>query len=192
MLEDDVNHVKGIAFLGMIEAFRRLKGEGAGERLLASLSPELRDLLGRGLLTDSGWYPIRWYRGLLASMQKVAAGGHEVVWEASRAAAANDLSSGAYKYIVKVLTPEWLVQRGVTLFQSYYKKGEALCTIVGPRHGVVVFEGCVGFDRAMWEDLLGGCAGIFEAAGAKDVHELSRKGGGDGDERIEVNFSWSE
>jgi hypothetical protein len=124
-------------------------------------------------------------------MQKVSRKGSAVVREAARAAVARDLSSGVYKYVVRLLTPEWLVRRSVYLFGSYYRNGEALCTITGARQGRMSFKKCVSFDRALWEDITGGCIGILEAAGAKSVHEHDRQGGGDGDDWMDVGFIWS-
>ena len=48
------------------------------------------------------------------------------------------------------------------------------------------YRGCVGFDRVLWENVLGGATAVLEAGGAKDVRVKAVRGGGDGDEEMEM------
>jgi hypothetical protein len=189
---EDVNYLKGVAVLGMLESVRRLRGAAVADGAIETLNPELRDLLRRNLLTKSGWYPVTWYRELLAALQQVARGGVEVVREASRAAVQHDLQHGIYKVVVRVLSPEWLMRMTPQVFRSYYRNGSCTVTVAkGSGHGgSVSFAGCSGFDAAMWEDLVGGCLGLLDAAGAKNARVGGRRGGRGGDDALTIDLVW--
>jgi hypothetical protein len=192
VIQNDVNSMKGVAFIGMLEAVRRDCGQDAGDRALALLDPELQDLMRRGLLTKSGWYPVTWYRELLAALQKGSGRGVGVIRQASRAAVVHDLHSGIYKVVVKVLSPAWLIRMTPQVFHSYYRYGDCEVSLSssGAHAGTVAFEHCPGFDAAMWEDLIGGCLGMLEAAGAKNAKEAGREGGRTDDSSMIVDLRW--
>lgn len=192
MIDDDVNYLKGVAFLGMLESFKRLRGAAVADTAVAAVRPELGDLLRRGLLTKSGWYPVTWYRELLAALQQAAGGGVEVLREASRAAVQHDLQQGIYRVVTKLLSPEWLMRVTPQVYRSYYRHGSCTVSVAkgGGHAGAVNFAACPGFDAAMWEDLLGGCLGILDAAGAKNARVGGRRGGRGGDEAMVVDLVW--
>jgi hypothetical protein len=190
VVREDINQMKGVAFLGMLAAVRRDLGEPVAARVVSSLNEEMRRLLENQLFTKSGWFPVSWYRELLGSLQDVA--GADAVRECSRAAVVHDLQSGIYKLVTKVLSPRWLIQSTPKVFNSYYRKGKCVVELSKTEQnvGTVSFHGCPGFDGPMWEDLAGGCLGMLEAAGAKNAHETRRDGGRDGDEFMVLELRW--
>lgn len=181
--------IKGISFRSFLDALRSLRGPEVVERVMDALPAEVRDALRFGKVVSGGWYPLGWYRELHAATMQVTEGGLEVIHDVSRLATRNDFK-GVYRVIALVLSPESLMAVSSRAFSSYFnaatfemletRKGFARARITAP-----------GFNRAMWTDVMAGCEGVLEAAGAKGASVTAGSGGGERDEVTEVNARWT-
>ncbi len=61
---------------------------------------------------------------------------------------------------------------------------------VKPGSALVDYTGCYGFDRSVWEDLLGGAQAGFEATGAKGMLVRILEGGRDGCDSMLASIIW--
>jgi hypothetical protein len=192
VIKNDENELKGVAFLGMLAAARHHLGDPVVAQVVSSLNREMRELIESDLFTKSGWFPVTWYREMLGCIKEAA--GPNAVRESSRAAVIHDLQSGIYKLVSKILSPSWLLKNTPKVFNSYYRKGTCVVELSDTeKHtGTIRFGDCAGFNDSMWEDLAGGCFGVLEAAGAKNVQEAHRTGGQNGDESMVLVLRWEQ
>jgi hypothetical protein len=88
----------------------------------------------------------------------------ELVRALSRDAMLHDFR-GIYRLLTFVLSPAFIMRRSPPLFGRYY-------------------------DRVLWENVLGGATAVLEAGGAKDVRIKAVRGGGDGDQELDMIGEW--
>jgi len=96
-----------------------------------------------------------------------------------------DLSGGVYSVFLRIVSPAFLIAGAARLFNRYYEQGTMI--IVASRPGFVHarFRDCAGFDRNIWQDMLGGCEGALVAARAEGVRIRMLEDGSDGDDHAE-------
>jgi hypothetical protein len=174
----------------LIAGLARLEGPEAVAKMIPLLPAELGRAVKLNSFLSGGWYPIEDYRLLHAAMQKVTGRGPDISYQVGKDATLEDFR-GIYRILTFVLSPEFLMKRSGPLFNRYYDTGKL--TILEAKRGMgrAHFTGCTGFNRALWEDTIGGTMGILEACGAKDVAWNRLEGGGDGDDHLLLTATWS-
>jgi hypothetical protein len=184
------NRVRGVAFGTFEDVMRSTKGEEMFARLLDHEAvAEFADTLRKGLVVKSAWYPIAWYRALHRAARDVTVD-PSFARAVGRISTRDDLTGGFLKFVVRMLSPQTLVKVSSTVFNRYYETGRM--QIIEARDGYTRarWTGCRGFDHAIWEDVLGGCEGGLEAAGATNLRGRIVSGGRDGDDDAECDVSW--
>jgi hypothetical protein len=182
--------VKGITFRGLVGSIRRTLGEPTLERVLARLPPELaKTIRSQDGYISNVWYPLADYRALHAAVRSVTGKGPELARELSRQATLDDFR-GFYRVLLSVLSPEFLLRRSPLLFSRFFDTGKMEVTRAETGRADAYFSGCVGFDRNIWEDAIGGCVAVLELCGAKDVQIRVDDGGEDGDEKLLGIATW--
>jgi hypothetical protein len=181
--------VKGIAFRSLLSAVPRVCGPTVIEQTL----PLLPDLVSRairhhGFLTG-GWYPLAHYRALHGAIGRVDGRGYELARVLGRDATLDDFR-GVYRVLTFVLSPEFLMRRAPGLFNRYYDTGSLSVPIARRGYAEANFHGCTGFDRTLWEVVIGGAIAGLEACGARDVQVEIRAGGGDGEDFLRGTCTW--
>lgn len=167
-----------------------MRGPGANARVMAALSPSLEASLRTGRMQAEKWYPIERYRELLATVRGATGEGSDLIrsigFECSRA----DLS-GMYKFFGRLLRPQTLFSGAMRLFKSYYDTGEVW--VVAASHGAAhaLWKECHGFDENMWLEVVGSCAAILEAGGARNVELHVVNGGKRHDSHMELKATWT-
>lgn len=169
-------NVKGVAFRSVLAVLADQHGDAIVEKVLADAGPEVGETL-RYRIVQTGWYPISLYRALWASILRCTGGDYDVVRRIGAGAIRRDVT-GVYRMIFKVLSPETVLGLSGKLFGNYYDTGTL--TVVDRKHGSAraVYEGCKGFDRAMWEELVGSALELIAIGGGKNVRVAIEKGGG--------------
>jgi hypothetical protein len=177
--------VKGLAFLGILKAAERLHGAPVLEAIKKELPAPLT-----GLLVTGNWYPIDLYRELLTVTSKVLGHGPAAIRAVSREATLQDFR-GIYRVLTFVLSPEFLMKRAPGMFNRYYDTGKL--EILEARDGLVraQYTECAGFNRLMWEDVIGGSAGVLEACGGRDIQVHIARGGSDDDAHLQIDATWT-
>lgn len=182
--------VKGINFRGMLDAVEGLYGAQAQREAIAACSTELSHQIRHGGITPAGWYPIASYREMLHAIVRVLPGESQVPHQCARWAIQRDLS-GIYRVLLFLLTPESIINKAPRVVRQYWRGGKMEVFEARPGMGWARFDGWLGFDQNVWEDVLGGVEGALEAAGARNVRFQVLAGGGDGDDVCEFAARWT-
>ncbi len=167
--------VKGVAFRSVLAVAVELHGEAKVEQAMASLAPEDAEAL-RYRVVHTGWYPISLYRKLWSALLTTLGGGYETARTIGAGALRRDVT-GVYRMLFKVLSPETVLSLSGRFFNNYYDTGTL--HIRDQKHGSAraVYEGCVGFDKAMWEELVGSSLEMIRIGGGKNVRATIERGG---------------
>lgn len=179
--------MKGLAFRSAMRAVATLRGEDAVVEARGHMPAEVADALRLGTIVATGWYPIAWYREMFGGIVRATSADlpRQVGAEAIRA----DLAS-VHKALLRLLSPQTVYSLSNRMFTNYYDTGTVttLETRPGFLHGRA--SGCAGWDRNMWQELVGATERILEIAGARHVRIRVVRGGGDGDELCEIEARW--
>lgn len=187
--EEDEPRVRGVPILSLLGAVRTLAGYDAVNRMMGVLPVGLRDAVGHRQLVSKEWYPLGWYRALHAAAQKATGRGRELAKLIGRETTRADFS-GVNRVFLLVMSPQALIAKAPKVFEQYFTEG----TIVTPevRAGFTRLEwrGCAGFDRNVWDDMVGSVEALIELAGGRDVRVEVLSGGEDGDADTVMAVTW--
>jgi hypothetical protein len=184
----DGPRVKGLAFRGILRSLERLHGAERLADLKKVLPPELGRLIEYQAVVTGNWYPLSHYATLLHGIEKVL-GRDNCIAELSRESTLEDFR-GIYKILTFVLSPETLIKRAPGLWGRYYDTGTL--SVPEARAGFcrASYQGCIGFDRTLWQDVFAGGIGLLEACGAENITLKAESGGGDGDAFANITARW--
>ncbi len=179
------NRCKGTNFLDFLRILRQEGGEAREAECLTRLGEEARRALRYGAIVRGGWYPIAWYRDLHATAQAIGMG-PGFPRTVGRVSTLQDLSGGIYSAFLRIVSPAFIISGSARLFNRYYESGTM--RVEESREGYVRVrcDGCHGFDRNIWQDVLGGCEGALEAARARELRIRIAEGGGDGEAQAAI------
>jgi hypothetical protein len=180
---------KGVAFRGLIGALERLHGEPAVTRLVELLPATLANAVRFGKFVSGGWYPLSDYRLLHATAARAVGAGPGLSRAIGREATLDDFR-GVYRVLTFVLSPEFLIRRSPALWNRYFSVGRLKIPEAKQGAARAEFTGCVGFDYNLWDGALGGCIGVLESCGARDVQITIVGGGSDHDDHLTANATW--
>jgi hypothetical protein len=183
-------NVKGLAFRSVMRSLEHLRGQETTNAVIDSLPRELREGLRYGTIIASGWYPIDWYRTVLASIVTTTGDGERVVKAIGRESTRLDLT-GVYKLVYKLLSPETLLTLTSRMFSNYYDTGKLEAQDARKGHVRMCWSGCKGFDRNMWIELMGSSEMMLKLAGATNIRLHAIAGGGPEDDHFELQGLWT-
>jgi hypothetical protein len=181
---------KGLSLRNYPKVLGELHGPYAVDHMMTLLPGEVREALVRGTIVAGGWYPVQWKCALHDAGRK-ATGEPGLAWSMGREMTLRDLR-GIYRTFVRVVSPRFVLSFGAQLFSSYARPGSM--RVLESRKGFVrvAFEGCEGFSRDLWQDVLGGCEGALVAAGANTVRLRVESGGREGSSSAQCVAWWTE
>jgi hypothetical protein len=181
--------VKGVGLRSTLASIQRLLGDAVLKQTIAQLPSELAKAIQADTIYTGVWYPLANIRQLYSAVLRVTRRGPELARALGYDATRDDFR-GIYRVLVAVVSPEFLIKRTPVFFKRYYTVGAA--KVLRAKNGAAdaIFSGCVGFDRNLWEGILGGSTAVLEACDAKDVQLLITDGGRDGDENMTVRATW--
>jgi hypothetical protein len=181
--------VKGIAFRGVLDSLERLH-PGATGKMLSRLDEDTAEAVRHDRFLTSGWYPVEQYKQVYTAAMQAVGRGPELGRELGRDATLNDFR-GIYRLFTLVLSPEFLMKRAPPIFNRYYDTGKLELKTVQRGLAEARYSGCPGFDRLLWEDVIGGTIAILEVAGAREVRVECLEGGGDHDAECALRVRWT-
>src|SRR6266513_1975023 len=169
------SEIKGLSLRNYPIVLRAMRGDEVADRLLASLSTELRRGLEMGTIIAGGWYPVAYKRELHRVGAKVTGepGFARII---SNEMTKRDLR-GIYRTFLRIARPRFVLSLASRIFSTYFRPG--MMRVVERRAGFVTAQlsDCFGFDANMWQDVFGGCEATLELAGAKTVRMRITDGG---------------
>lgn len=186
------NRCKGVCFHAYRDLTLRHHGETGFEQVLGGLSSDLRTQLSYGGIVKGGWYPLAWYLELHATCRQRLGLGLSWPRQIGRESTLEDLSSGVLQLLVKVLSPESLIRQGGSVFNRYYERGTLRVDSPQPGRAVCRFEGCVGFDENLWQDVLGGIEGAMVSCQVRNLRIHTAEGARSGDANALFELFWSK
>jgi hypothetical protein len=181
--------IKGVGVRGLLTAVNHLYGSDTYLLMINETHAELQRAVRNNAILPSGWYPLWYYRELHRATQVVTKGGPEIARAIGRQATHDDFR-GVYRVLTFILSPQSLIRRAPGIFNRYYDTGrlEVPRAIHGSAHAR--FSGCAGFNRDLWEDTVGGCTGVLEVCGGRNVEIKLISGGQDNDDGCEFEAVW--
>jgi hypothetical protein len=184
---------KGAAILGMIESLKKAKGSQMVDALMAELPEELREKLKHRSIVQSGWYPLDWLLQVLAAIKKVTGGNSEILREIAHLTITEALTKGVYKYARLILSRKSILKRAPFFFNSYVYDAIMKITEVSNTRGRLRCAKCTGFNKDMWDAVIGSVKAVIEVHNGQVNSIVVRAGGGDGDDMIdlEMGLSWN-
>ncbi|MFO0564746.1 MAG: hypothetical protein U0263_03740 [Polyangiaceae bacterium] len=156
--------------------------------VLEKMPTESGQALRYGEVIASGWYPVGWYRELFGASVEVSGNIH-IAREIGRASIRREIN-GVHRMLFRILSVETLQKQGARFFQSYFRPTEVRVTRVGDRQALIHYSNCHGFDRNLWLEQVGCIEELLTQAGTELPRVRILAGGGDGDERCEVETRW--
>jgi hypothetical protein len=184
-----VGEMKGLSLRNYPRVLADLRGQRTVNDMLALLPSDLRGALTGGVIMASGWYPVAW-KCALHEAGKRATGEANLAWMMGHEMTVRDLR-GVYRAFVRVVSPRFVLSLGAQLFSSYLRPGNM--RVLESRKGFVrvAFDGCQGFSRDLWQDVLGGCEGALSVAGARLIRLHVEAGARDGDTTARAVAWWN-
>lgn len=176
--------VKGTVFAGLLRATTKV-----GVRL-----PRPGDVsagLGQALATRdffaTSWYPVEWYRELLAHLLQASdpATLREIVQASTR-----DNISTVHRLLMRAFSPDTLLRQSARLFSTFFD-AELSCKMVGPGLTQVEWRGCHGFDKTCWNAQIHTVEELVAMTGARLWRRTVLSGGGDKDASLLLELHWS-
>lgn len=178
---------KGINFRSLVIACQRLLGQSVVDKMVSLLPNDLARQVQSNSFITGHWYPLSDYRTLHGVAQTASGRGIELARAIGYEAARDDFR-GIYRVLTFVLSPEFVIKRTPSIWSRYYDVGEvSVEASAGRAHGH--FRSAAGFDRVLWQDVMGGIGGILEACGGKGAEVQLVSGGGDED-HLEIEVRW--
>jgi hypothetical protein len=168
--------VKGVMFRTVLSLAEAKLGGAGLARIHETVPDDLAAALHYNRIVPSGWYSVVWFRGLLSSSCNVAGGSPSFVRDLGREGLHVEFNS-VYRAVMRLLKPESLLNTGLTHFSRMYSVGKASPVEFRTGYARIVWSECAGFDRHIWEYILGACTGMIELTGGADIQIRIVKGG---------------
>lgn len=179
--------MKGQALVAFERTLLELKGAAAMDALAPHLPPEVERAMRSREVLPVGWYPIEWFAALHTAGQKLH--GASISREIGRAATRHDVTT-LYRFILRFMSPDTLVNQMGRIFRMVVDTGEAVVEESRSGTARVRFSGCHGATRGTWEDMVGSTEVLIELCGGRDVTGRVVDGGGDGEGSMTCVFTW--
>jgi predicted hydrocarbon binding protein len=167
-------HVKGIALLQTLEFAEHKFGPGTKQRLLAALPPSRRLTLGE-LILPIQWYDMASFVDLLNALDReLGAGDGSLIFERGYWDA-GQIMNGTLRLLLKMLSPEWLLEKGTRIWNSFQDSGR--WEVVKREHGAVTATlrdlGMV--DAAICANTRGWISGLLALCRCKQISVVEKE-----------------
>lgn len=180
---------KGVMLRNRVDLVGSLRGEQALAKTFDLLPREIADALRYKSVTATAWYPIAWLREVHAAAAQATSSGPELARTLGREGAKKNFTT-IHRTLLPLLSPTSIVERSPRVLRTYFDGGEIRILESSAASVTSRWSGCRGFDRNIWESMLGGCEAALSIARAKDVRVRLVKGGGDGASEAEITAFW--
>lgn len=158
--------LKGSAYLSTLNFIDTRFGAAAKERVLARLSDEDRAVLGHMVLPIQ-WYPLAPFPRLLRAMdEEVGKGDLSLVTERGVWAAVQDMRT-VHKVLLKLVTAQWVVEKGMKLWPNFHTSGRWESKRAGDHGARATLHDLGVVDEAMCATLKGWIVGLLQLAGKR-------------------------
>ena len=158
--------LKGSAYLSTLKFIEAHFGVAAKDRVLARMSDEDRAVLGQ-LMLPIQWYPLAPFPRLLRAMDaEVGRGDLSLVTERGAWAAVQDMRT-VHRVLLKLVTPQWVIDKGMKLWPNFHTSGRWEAKRVGDKGARALLHDLGVVDEAMCATLKGWIQGLLQLAGIR-------------------------
>jgi hypothetical protein len=178
---------KGVMLRNRLELVGALHGESALERTLEQLPAELASALRYRSIVATGWYPVAWLRELHDAAASATGLGPELARQLGYEGAIKNFTT-IHRLLLSASSPSAVISRSPRVLRTYFDGGAIELLESTPGMNVSRWVDCFGFDRNIWESMLGGCEAALALSRAKDVRIRFRSGGGASSEAEVIAF----
>ena len=169
---------KGSGFTSAVSVLRKMLPVEALERVLEPLSPETAELVRHPPLPVA-WIGVHHFPELVRSVRAHGFGSDEKKFEEwGRQAMLADLR-GIYKMFIRFLSPQFVIERGAKLWQTYTRnQGSVRALADGDSGALVTYEGLPHelVSPEFWAYQRGVLLGVMEATGMKSIGVVTLAG----------------
>jgi len=169
---------KGSGFASAVMVLRKMVPVETLERILATLSPETAELVRHPPLPVA-WIAVHHFPELSRAVRTHAFGSDEKKFEEwGRQAMLADLR-GIYKMFIRFLSPQFVIERGAKLWQTYTRnQGSVRALADGDSGALVTYEGLPHelVSPEFWAYPRGVLLGVMEATGMKSIGVVTLAG----------------
>lgn len=161
------NQIRGQSFRSVLDACDEVIGPGARNRVIASLSKDLREACLYGAIVSGGWYSIDWYLELIRAIRLDAPTIANVGRRIAHVSARED-AKGVYKFILRLTTPSFVLTHLGRVMGTFIRHSDF--DIIERQPGLVRGQVLIpGANSDMWEDFAGAAEAILTIAGAQNI-----------------------
>jgi hypothetical protein len=182
---------KGSAFISALGALKKMVPPATFEAMLPRLPPDVADLVRKPPLPVA-WVPSEiWFGLIYGAYEHLFNRDEQKLFELGRVALLSDLR-GVYKVFVKLLSPQFVIDRGTRLWDTYARNsGHLRAEPVGDKACDVFYQNLPkGLIRPeYWSYQRGAVAAAIEATGMKGIEVVVLAGGGSSNQAI-LRCSW--
>ena len=178
---------KGSNITAMVAAIESVRGAELREKIIADVPGQGGDEIRAKSVIAAGWYPIGWYRDLLATIVKHADGA--LVRQLGRASTRANVST-IHKIFMRMISPHTLIKQGGRLFSSYFEGASVTIENVEGQTERIAWSDCHGFDRNCWQDQIGSTEELVTMSGAQVLRTKIVSGGQDRDAKMTIELTW--
>lgn len=158
--------LKGSAYLSTLAFIDTHYGAAARERVLGRLPAEDRAVLGSSPLAIQ-WYPLDPFPRLLRAMDaELGRGDLTLVTQRGTWAAMQDMRT-VHRVLLKLVTPSWVVEKGMKLWPNFHTSGRWESKRNGDKGARALLHDLGVVDEAMCATLKGWIIGLLTLAGTK-------------------------
>jgi hypothetical protein len=173
-------------FRGLQRAVRKHWGEAAVEALAARPGNDVYEALRYGRIVSVGWYPVGWYCELYKAASSF---GTDLSREVGYDTLLHDFTT-TQRHVLSLFAPDTVLSHAPRLMSMYWRGGAVEALHLQASSGRVRCSGWVGFDRNVWQDVVGGLRAILVASDARDVVGCVIAGGRDHSRNLELELTW--
>jgi len=182
---------KASGFLSSLAAIRKMATPAAIETMTARLPSDIAELVRKPPLPVA-WLPSELWFGLIyGAFDHLFEKDEQKMYEMGRLALLGDLR-GVYKVFVKLLSPQFVIDRGTRLWDTYARNsGQLRAEPVGDKACDVFYENLPKelIRPQYWAYQRGAVAAAIEATGMKGIEVVVLAGGGANNGAI-LRCSW--
>lgn len=179
---------KGLTFLSVVGALEEMRGPLFARAVVQRMPGEAGEALRANTVLAASWYPISWYRELHRAAVEES-GDLGFPREVGKVSTRRDVK-GVHRLLFRVMSTELLMKQGPRFFKMFFDPTDVKILQIGAGMARTRYERCVGFDRNLWLEQLGGCEELLTLAGARHPRVRVVSGGQNGDSFMELESSW--
>lgn len=182
--------VKGTAIQTIPIFIKEKFGEENFKKWLEALPPESQKIFS-GIILNINWYPFDdAYTTPLQVMCEMFFDGSSSGSREGGAFSAQHALSGAYKYLIKFGTPNFILNKAASIMTTYYRPVEAEFVPVDKKKGIIRIKKFENLNELAELRILGWTEKALEISGAKNPSVVVTKSLTKGDDVTDIAASW--